>query len=77
MATESTASLSLQSRETTTLIESFLTLLSSTVIGAAVRSNLTFLRMPSQPSAPLNAVDFTVSPDCVTSIQPSADSVIL
>src|ERR1700722_3561755 len=59
------------------LIESALTPESSTVNGAAARSNFTLLRTLSQPSAPLNAVDFTVLPDCATSIQPSADRVIL
>ena len=51
-----------QSFEITILISSALTLLSSTVNGAAARSNFTLLRMPSQPCAPLNAVDFTVWP---------------
>ena len=66
-----------QSFEITILISSALTLLSSTVNGAAARSNFTLLRMPSQPRAPLNAVDFTAWPACATSIQPSADKVIL
>src|SRR5579862_5385479 len=52
-------------------------LLSSTMNGVAARSNFMLLRMPSHPSAPLNAVDFTALPDCATSIQPSADKVIL
>ena len=66
-----------QSPLITSLIESALMPESSMVNGAVARSNFTLLRMPSQPSAPLNAVDFTVLPDCVTSIQPSAESVIL
>src|ERR1700722_9251901 len=48
-----------QSFEITILMSFALTLLSSTVNGAAARSNFTLLRMPSQPSAPLKAVDFT------------------
>ena len=66
-----------QSPLITSLIESALMPESSTVNGAAARSNFTLLRMPSQPSAPLNAVDFTACPTARrrSSLPPTGDLV--
>src|SRR6516225_7465920 len=51
--------------------------LSCTVNGVAASSNLTLLRTPSQPLAPVELSDCTRCPPCTTSIQPSDDNVIL
>ena len=48
-----------QSPEIAILITLAATLLSSIVNGAAVKANFTLFRTPSQPVAPLNALDFT------------------
>jgi hypothetical protein len=66
-----------QSEDTTTRMVSAGAPLSWSVKGCAARSNLTLLRRPAQPTAPLKAEDFTACPFCTTSIHDSEDSVIL
>src|SRR5262249_11877093 len=51
--------------------------LNCTVNGVLASSNLTLLRTPAQPVAPVAAIDLSRSPFCTTSIQPSDDNVIL
>ena len=51
--------------------------LNCTVNGALASSNLTLLRMPSQPVAPVAAMDLSRLSPWTTSIQPSDDKVIL
>jgi len=61
----------------TTPMLSASTPLNCTVNGAAASSNLTLLRTPLQPVAPVAAIDWRRLRSCRTSIQPSDDRVIL